>query len=99
MSSSLARDSQLELGLDFDCIILTHKSPFHCSPCCMLRVINLQQRKIHPGLKSFATSYCFSFGVLIHFPLNLTSFPVPAEEKYPNNMMPPPPCFSLRMSF
>ncbi|XP_054642150.1 uncharacterized protein LOC129187227 isoform X9 [Dunckerocampus dactyliophorus] len=59
--------------------------------------------KLSYTLKSFADSSRFSSKVVLYlapsiFPSTLTSFPVPAEEKQPHNMMLPPPCLTVWMA-
>ena len=50
--SSLARDSQVDLGLDCDWAVLTHEyalsKPFHCSSGCMFRLAVLLEGELQP---------------------------------------------------
>ena len=66
-----------------------------------LGLLSCWKVNLRPSLKSFADSNMFSSKIALYlalsiFPSTLTSFPVPAEEKHPHNMM-LPPCFTAGM--
>ncbi|KAK3575155.1 hypothetical protein QTP86_020941 [Hemibagrus guttatus] len=80
----------------------TPLSPAKFSSGCMFRVIVLKV-SLCPSLKSFTDSNRFSSMIALYlapsfFPSAQTSFPVPAEEKHPHNLMLPPPCFTMGMA-